>query len=656
MFDFGSFFGQRSSRPSHRRVQRPLRPYQPALEPLETRMLLNNRTVVPVGTTPDNVSTYATLQAALTTNVSAIAAGNTVTIDVGSSPGTLSANALGTLGKADLVIQGQPGQALSIIPTFMISDEETISTTEANLTLTHVNVGFIDSGRLNLLTTITITGSNLTNVSSPDSPTIVLAGATDDLTNCTLTNSIVTAFTTLVQVVTPTSGSNNLISGNTFNLNNHTAYGLRYENSLNTVVTTSDQITNNTFNSVSLATDVIVEDENVSGFTVHNNAFSGTANIACWIDAQVAASHITISNNAIDLSGSYKAIVLSGPVIVGSVTGNDITEGNTGTGLSITTESGAVLSLQIQGNDFHDNLYGVEVFSTSGGPVGGIDLGGGTQNSVGQNDFRGILGPNAINVVGIAASDGTLDAQDDIFNAPISSSVTDPNHNLNTSNALTGNTAFVIALYNDLLHRTGNIASLSDAGAWIAALNHGTLTPAAVSADLAGSTEALNYVVNELYLKVLNRPADAAGQAQFVANLQHGGTIEQIVVALVSSAEYASDVGSNAGFVQGLYSLLLGRAASTGEVQSWLTALASTGKPGVAEAILTSAESRAIAVDQLYGCPFAPSETVAAVLYPVLHREAAPTAAEVASWVDSGLSLLAMETTFFGTTEYFVNG
>ncbi len=624
MFSLRSIFDRRSSRRSQQKLQGPRRRFQPTLEPLESRTLLNNRTIVPVGTTADNVSTFATLQAALTTNVSAISAYSTITIDAGSAPGTLSADALGSVGKSDLVIQGQPGQALSALPTFMIGDAETIPTGETNLVLKNVNVGFVGSGTLTVNTNMTITGSTLTNINSSNNPTIALAGTLDEVTNNTISNEVITAFTTMIEVATPSTGSDNLISDNTFNLNDHTAFGIRYLNSINTVIAMSDQITNNTFNSATLGTDVIQENENISGFTVQGNTFAGTANIACDIVPQVAATSFAIKNNTFDLSESYRAIDLVGPDLVGAVTGNDITEGNTGTGLFIETASGTVLALQVQANDFHNNLYGIDVYSVSGGPVGGIDLGGGTQNSVGENDFRGILGPNAIRLVGIAASNGTINAQDDIFTTPISSSVTDPNHNLNTNNALTGNTAFVIALYNDLLHRTGNITNPNDAGGWIAALNAGTLTQAAVANDLANSTEALNYVVNGLYQKVLDRPADAAGQANFISSLQHGGTIEQVVVALVCSPEYAALVGSNAGFVQGLYGLFLGRVGSAAEVQGWVNAIAALGEPAVANAILTSAEARTIAVNQLYGTPFARSETVANVLYPVLHRETAP--------------------------------
>src|SRR6266436_6686719 len=57
------------------------------LEALESRTLLNNRFVVPVGVPVDNVNTFATLQAALTT--ATVNAGDVIQIEPGSSPGNI---------------------------------------------------------------------------------------------------------------------------------------------------------------------------------------------------------------------------------------------------------------------------------------------------------------------------------------------------------------------------------------------------------------------------------------------------------------------------------------------------------------------------------------------------------------------------------------
>src|SRR5207249_11981407 len=69
------------------RVVSPTPRARPGVETLEDRTLLNNRFVVPVAVVPDSVTTFATLKAALTTP--GLAAGDTVQIQTGSSPGSI---------------------------------------------------------------------------------------------------------------------------------------------------------------------------------------------------------------------------------------------------------------------------------------------------------------------------------------------------------------------------------------------------------------------------------------------------------------------------------------------------------------------------------------------------------------------------------------
>ena len=96
-----------------------------------------------------------------------------------------------------------------------------------------------------------------------------------------------------------------------------------------------------------------------------------------------------------------------------------------------------------------------------------------------------------------------------------------------------------------------------------------------------------------LYLKLLNRPSDSGGRTSFVNVLQHGGTVEQVISAMVASPEYSTLTGgTDAGFVQSLYSKLLGRVASPGEVAGWVSVVPSLGRSGVANAFLRSGEFR----------------------------------------------------------------
>jgi hypothetical protein len=58
-------------------------------------------------------------------------------------------------------------------------------------------------------------------------------------------------------------------------------------------------------------------------------------------------------------------------------------------------------------------------------------------------------------------------------------------------------------------------------------------------------------------------------------------------------------------------------------------------------------------VEQFYGASAAPSETVASVFPNLLHRSAAPAAAEVNGWVRSSLDLLRIEQLFSGSLEFW---
>jgi predicted outer membrane repeat protein len=221
------------------------------------------------------------------------------------------------------------------------------------------------------------------------------------------------------------------------------------------------------------------------------------------------------------------------------------------------------------------------------------------------------------------------------------------------SNPLTGNAAYVQTLYFDFLHRLGDTTSAGDAGGWVMALNAGTLTPQAAANGIARSPEALGVLVDGLYLKILKRPSDAPGRASFVNFLQKGGTVEQAITIMVTSPEYTTLTGgTDTGFVQSLYTLLLGRTGSPTEIAAWVNAVPSLGRAGVAGAILGSTEYRTDEVQQLYGFTYALSSSVVSLFPNFLHRAAAPSAAEVNGWVNSGLDILTMEVGFAASGEF----
>src|SRR3954454_10727622 len=109
--------------PTHRRTPSTPTPRRarPRLEALEDRLALNNRFVVPAGA--DNVTTFTTLQAALTTP--GLVAGNAIQIEPGAAPGNVTGANLIAPNVANLTIQGDPAATLANIPQFTVDHQTT---------------------------------------------------------------------------------------------------------------------------------------------------------------------------------------------------------------------------------------------------------------------------------------------------------------------------------------------------------------------------------------------------------------------------------------------------------------------------------------------------------------------------------------------------
>jgi hypothetical protein len=222
------------------------------------------------------------------------------------------------------------------------------------------------------------------------------------------------------------------------------------------------------------------------------------------------------------------------------------------------------------------------------------------------------------------------------------------------SNPLTGSAVYVQTLYFNFLKRLGDVNNPSDAGLWVNALNAGTMTRQAVANSIARSQEGLGVVVDGLYLKILNRQSDPGGRATFISVLQQGGSVEQVIVGMVTSPEYISLTGgTDTGFIQSLYRQLLGREASPAEVAAWRGVLSSSGRTAVAQGILLSTEFRSGVVQQIYGFTYAPSQSVASLFVNLLHRAAAPDAGEILGWANSSLDILSIEIAIAGSGEFF---
>jgi hypothetical protein len=620
------------------------------------------RYVVPAGVPTDNLTTFASLQAALT--APGLSPGTIIQIEPGSAPGNVATFGPGV---PNLTIQGDPDAALASVPQFTISTAFTVTGVEQGFTLKHANValvaGTFSSGRLILDAGATITGSVITATSAVSGAPLVLASTGDVLSNTTMIDAAPGA-AALVEVSTPGSGSSHLISGNIFVAAANVSLLVDYAGGSAAGVT--DQVIDNTFiddPGIAVGACLAVM-ESVSGLTIQQNTFTGPATTGIVL-ASSAPTNLRIEGNVFNLTqGPSSGIEILGGTVPGTlsalIAGNQVDTHGGGTAIYLRPGLTPTLNLAIQGNDLHTNQFGVYIAGPAG-TLTGIDLGGGSQGSLGDNDFRSFTTADspataAIALAGISASQGMVQAQENMFAlgiAPISV-VGDPQGNLNLANALSPSAAYVASLYNRFLERPGDTNSGNDAGYWVTALVTGSLSRAVVAYDIVHSAEALGIVVNGLYETLLGRAADAGGQANFVAHLQNGSTVEQVVSMLTASPEYAVLVGAD--YAGSLYSKLLGRAGGSAEVAYWQSQVPILGRSGVAGGFLASPEFRVDVVEQFYGFTFIPPLSVAGVLPPLLYRQAPPSPAEVSGWAFGNLDVLTIMTLFTQGDEFFIAG
>jgi hypothetical protein len=116
---------------------------------------------------------------------------------------------------------------------------------------------------------------------------------------------------------------------------------------------------------------------------------------------------------------------------------------------------------------------------------------------------------------------------------------------------------------------------------------------------VASDEHSIN-LVNDFYRRFLNRPPDASGLQTWTNALTHGIPQDEVIVNLLSSAEYYARNGStDIGFVQGLYRDLLGRSTAPPEIDFWV-GMAAASRASVSQAIVTSDEYRQDQIHSMY--------------------------------------------------------
>jgi uncharacterized protein (TIGR03118 family) len=163
----------------------------------------------------------------------------------------------------------------------------------------------------------------------------------------------------------------------------------------------------------------------------------------------------------------------------------------------------------------------------------------------------------------------------------------------------TANERFVAQVFLDVLQRPADASGL---GFWSGALSQGA-TRAQVVQGIENSAENRSLVVRNLYTRFLGRQADAVGLNAFTTALANGATVEQVEAALVGSPEYfqSRGHGTNNGFLDAVYQDALNRAVDSVGRTFFGQLLASGGTTTqVATLIFTSDEFRQDLVQGFY--------------------------------------------------------
>jgi hypothetical protein len=567
---------------------------RPRLESLENRLAPASVFVVPLSTPTDGAHFH--LLGGLTGALMAAGTGGTVTIEPGTTPDPTQVN----VNQPNITIQGDPNVPGSILAVY------NLNVVANGVILTNLNLGTVQIGG----------GFSATAI----------------------TKSLVQNITELG------AAAGNGGSAITFNVITGT---LRLDGNSNTG--TGDLVANNTFTSLA---PVILSATASAGDVISSNQFFGdlSSQIAIQVqDSGTGSLPTTVANNTITLAGAGSfgiTVAQIGGVTGTNVLNNGINTNNLGQGLLITMNNALNVAIIVQGNDFHNDQLGIAVHGDGVNAAFNVDLGGGVLNSLGGNNFRGFTATGTATAAAIFLTNtptGTnLPALQNLFSVTPTTVIDDRTHgngtgtgNINVTTSLDQNHAFVQALYNELLGRTGTLAELNN---WVGLLTAMGGGQAAVANGILKSTESIGRIVDSIYLRYLGRAADSAGRSGWIGFLQNGGTLEQMTSAFVTSAEYIGRI--NTDYVQSLYINVLGRVGSQTEVTNWNNNIQTLGLTGIANGFANSGEYR--------------SNFVISYFMTFLHRTPSPT--EVTNFAAMPGAILQLEADVLSSAEYFQNG
>jgi hypothetical protein len=164
--------------------------------------------------------------------------------------------------------------------------------------------------------------------------------------------------------------------------------------------------------------------------------------------------------------------------------------------------------------------------------------------------------------------------------------------------SLSRNGQFVVQAYQDLLGRPPDAAGLAY---WTARLDQGE--PRSTIAQLLDhSAEYFATIIRPAYRQFLGREGDAAGLAYWTARMQQGLTDEQLQAGFIGSPEFFQHSGgTNKSWVDAMYLDLLGRPPDTAGENYWVGQLAAgANRAAVAYGFAASLEREAERVQEDY--------------------------------------------------------
>lgn len=164
----------------------------------------------------------------------------------------------------------------------------------------------------------------------------------------------------------------------------------------------------------------------------------------------------------------------------------------------------------------------------------------------------------------------------------------------------TPNEYYVAKLYEDILKRFVDGWGLMY---WSTLLDQGLPRSTVVSKLLTSDEYLTNFVIDPAYEKYLGRAADPGGTQFWLGQFHSGMTDAELAASFASSQEFylTAGGGTNAGFVDALYRIVLGRAADTAGETYWLNQLATGATPySVVQSFVTGGEDHANFIKQTY--------------------------------------------------------